>query len=538
MKNPIQKRGMAILLLMTLFSLSMSTEAFAQKKKKNKDNVVESQQTVQQDYGQTITLVTSATGATKEEATTNALRSAIEQAFGTFVSANTSVVNDDLVKDEIVTVTSGNIKSFKEINNRMISGDLLEVTVQAVVSIDNLIRFAQSHGMSAELAGQTFAMNIKIAELNKQNESTALRNLIIQLYDIAKLGLYDFSIHLEQPKMKEDHITGISCAVVEGYVVPTPNDNYKAYVELAKKTLFSLNMSRTEVENLVSLGMGAYGCTWKEQVISEKTGGILGENFIKKGDEIPRYYYESEMSRDKYNIILRNDINKFHENHKNEVFELSNGANFIYYYERFKYLSKFAYGIQDNIGNRIEPKVNLDEVVYSGRLYDVKGKRMRRLGTPKEYQSGFFEEKVEAQVINGKFIKDRTDYKPFRYWVNSSYAGFDEISGYVNFNYSLSDISKLTKIDVFPVQINLLDNEILMSVIKSTADPNKVIEELNKLIALIKEGTTHSEKMLRYLNMADDLCKLLLLMVPEGDAKNAITATMIQVEKEADSIRL
>ncbi|MCI6427412.1 MAG: hypothetical protein MR809_00770 [Rikenellaceae bacterium] len=39
----------------------------------------------------TIRLTVSGEGATKEEASANALRSAIEQAFGTFVSANTQI---------------------------------------------------------------------------------------------------------------------------------------------------------------------------------------------------------------------------------------------------------------------------------------------------------------------------------------------------------------------------------------------------------------------------------------------------------------
>ena len=497
MKNPIQKRDIAILLLMTLFSLSMCTEAFAQKKK-NKEKVTESQQAVEKDYGQTVTLVTSGTGATEEEATRNALRSAIEQAFGSFVSANTSVVNDDLVKDEIVTVTSGNIKSYKEINHRTINANLVEVTLQAIVSIDNLVSFAQSHGMSAELAGQTFAMNIKIAELNEQNERAALHNLIIQLYDIAKLGLYDFSIHVEEPKMNRNDITGISCAVVEGYVVPTPNDNYRAYVELAKKTINSLSMSQTEFENVKSLGMGAYVCGWEEKEGLEKDFFVKG-----KGD-----------------IRLRNNINVFHENHQNEVYELADGTNFIYFYERFKYLSKLAYGIQDNIGNRIEPKVNLDNLDYRGILHDVNEKRIRRTGSPNEYKRGLFKDKVEAQVINGKFIKTRTDYNPFKYWVRSRYAGFDEISGYANFNYSLSDISKLTKIDVFPVQINLLDTEILMDIVKGTADSQKVLEEANKFIVLADEGS-NDDIRLRYLTMADDLFEL-LETVAEGNLKNAI----------------
>ena len=64
-----------------------------------------------------VTLVVSADGVTKEEATKIALRSAIEQAYGAFISANTTILNDELVKDEIVTISNGNIKSYKEIAN-------------------------------------------------------------------------------------------------------------------------------------------------------------------------------------------------------------------------------------------------------------------------------------------------------------------------------------------------------------------------------------------------------------------------------------
>ncbi|MDO4827529.1 MAG: hypothetical protein Q4B16_08290, partial [Bacteroidia bacterium] len=63
-----------------------------------------------------VTLVVTGEGSTKEDATDNALRSAIEQAFGVFVSANTEILNDELVKDEIATVSSGNIRTFQELS--------------------------------------------------------------------------------------------------------------------------------------------------------------------------------------------------------------------------------------------------------------------------------------------------------------------------------------------------------------------------------------------------------------------------------------
>jgi hypothetical protein len=52
----------------------------------------------------TVTLTVSGSGKTLEESKTNALRSAIEQAFGAFISSKTEILNDNLVKDEIVTI--------------------------------------------------------------------------------------------------------------------------------------------------------------------------------------------------------------------------------------------------------------------------------------------------------------------------------------------------------------------------------------------------------------------------------------------------
>ena len=62
-----------------------------------------------------VTLMVSSDGPTKDEAVKTALRSAIEQAYGTFVSATTEILNDELVKDEIITVTQGNIKNYNEV---------------------------------------------------------------------------------------------------------------------------------------------------------------------------------------------------------------------------------------------------------------------------------------------------------------------------------------------------------------------------------------------------------------------------------------
>lgn len=111
-----------------------------------------------------VTLVVSGDGETKDKAINIALRSAIEQAYGTFVSANTTIVNDELTRDEIVTISNGNIKGYKELSSMQVGGKTA-VTLEATVSISNLITYAQSKGASAEFAGATFARNVKMKEL-------------------------------------------------------------------------------------------------------------------------------------------------------------------------------------------------------------------------------------------------------------------------------------------------------------------------------------------------------------------------------------
>jgi Na+-driven multidrug efflux pump len=60
-----------------------------------------------------VTLTEIGQGKTKEAAKYSALRSALEKAFGIFISSNTTIFKDELVKDEIVSVSSGNIQNFE-----------------------------------------------------------------------------------------------------------------------------------------------------------------------------------------------------------------------------------------------------------------------------------------------------------------------------------------------------------------------------------------------------------------------------------------
>lgn len=191
-------------------------------------------------FAQEVSLVTSGEGVTKDAATASALRSAIEQSFGVFVSANTTILNDDIVRDEVATVASGNIKSYKVLSCVQNNAGIYNVSVNAVVSIGKLISYAKAHGSSTEFAGQTFVMEIKMRELNKKNEYEALQNLLVQLELLP--GVFDGVVTANEPRQ----ISGTNEFCVPVRLQIKTNQNFIAFYDALFNTLSSLSLSPAE----------------------------------------------------------------------------------------------------------------------------------------------------------------------------------------------------------------------------------------------------------------------------------------------------
>lgn len=194
-------------------------------------------------------LVVFGEGSTKDDATKVALRSAIEQAFGTFVSSNTAILNDNLVKDDIITVSSGNIKNFKYLSENQKDGKWY-VSLQTIVSIGKLTSYVQQKGGTTELAGATFAMDVKMKKLYKQNEETALKHLMEELKIIVP-QMFDYSIEASTPKSSS---TNEYCSDLR--VSIKTNKNYTIVRDLVWNTLSALCIkSKEDVADLSEKGL-------------------------------------------------------------------------------------------------------------------------------------------------------------------------------------------------------------------------------------------------------------------------------------------
>lgn len=184
-----------------------------------------------------VTLTVSSDGTSKNEAIKNALRSAIEQTYGVFVSSNTSLLNDELLKDEIVTISSGNIKKYKELISDVLPNGRVYVMLQATVSISKLITYAKSKGATVEFDGASLAMNIQMEKLNTRSQNEVLKNLAIQTKSLLYNG-YDYSLNVlsvENSIFKE----GVKISLE---VKASPNKNFKKAIALIHQTLKTLHV--------------------------------------------------------------------------------------------------------------------------------------------------------------------------------------------------------------------------------------------------------------------------------------------------------
>lgn len=336
------------ILTVLMIILSLQSATFASPDKKNKGTKKESVSKTRTQEGDltknegTITLISSGEGQSIEDATKNALRSAIEQAFGAFVSAKTEVVNDEIVKDEIATISSGNIQGYKVIStiDRTTSK---EVSVEAVVSINKLISFAQNKGMSTELSGASYAMNKRMRDLNKENEIRSFEHLRDQLVEIAKKGCFDYKIQINDPQ--EDPNSGtINVPII---IDVLSNQNFVSYNEILYNFLKSISMSQNEIseykKNNIPIYVLVHGQIITEEEYKHRWGSGGSDSNERAVDEFRKYNTvgrRGEPYRIDYPIYLR-AMN-----------------NMQFFLEEGDMLDKYIFQgfvVKDDIGKIIEP---------------------------------------------------------------------------------------------------------------------------------------------------------------------------------------
>ena len=304
-----------------------------------------------QDAEKTVSLVVSGQGKTQDEAKQKALRSAIEQAFGTFISSKTEIFNDNLVKDEIVSVANGNIQNFNIISDVILPNKLYSITLRAVVSVTKLTSYVESKGVVSEFKGGLFASNILMQELNEKNEIAAIDNMVSVLKDISS-NSFNYNIEVSEPTSTGNDNWSIPISI---------NVNYKEYFlnvpKIIFNTLANISLNNADLNNYIKLNKNVYPITIsfenKAQIFylrNQKSLELIMKYILDLNEQITNFRVKNEIKNYTFNSInsskgkvaFNDDCFKIlllptYENPKS-IFDIYNDKNYYDYYNN-KYRS-------------------------------------------------------------------------------------------------------------------------------------------------------------------------------------------------------
>ena len=207
-----------------------------------------------QEAEKTVTITVSGSGKTQEEAKQSALRSAIEQAFGAFISSKTEILNDQVVADQMASVSNGNIQSYSVLNESQLPDSTWGVTLKALVSVSKLTSFVEAKGIAIEIKGGMFALNIKQQLLNEQGEIKAVSEMV-ELLHVPMQFSFDYVIKSSDPKSLDAESKNWEIPLV---VTATTNKNIDFCANYCIETLAALSLSSEEVLSYKSLNKAVF----------------------------------------------------------------------------------------------------------------------------------------------------------------------------------------------------------------------------------------------------------------------------------------
>ncbi len=192
-----------------------------------------------------------ASGITEASAVTEALRSALTQTSSVFISSNTTLINDELAKDQISMINNGSIAKYEIVEKAIKEDGTVFLTCNVTVSVNKLGSFVQSVGGKTELKGGLFATNIKLLELNRLSEEKAVNDLI-EVSKVLLKSSFDYSITNGEPKNNNGNWEVLLSIQI------TKNENYNNFCQFFYRSLTSISMDSSAFVGLLQLNLPTY----------------------------------------------------------------------------------------------------------------------------------------------------------------------------------------------------------------------------------------------------------------------------------------
>ena len=202
---------------------------------------------------QAINITTTGTGLTKNNAINDALRNALEQTYGGFISSKTNITNDELFNDEVVAITSGEIHDYELISETKIESGYA-VTIVAKISQTGLNNFVtQSGGDAVVFDANVFSTKIKLQRLNEKAEIKSINNILEILEEIYKRSI-EFEFTSSNPRINENNRKWR----VDFTVSTKYNENILSFIDYFSSSLEKIAMTKSQKAEYQDLGKSTY----------------------------------------------------------------------------------------------------------------------------------------------------------------------------------------------------------------------------------------------------------------------------------------
>ena len=294
-----------------------------------------------QNTSQVVKLTVTSQGSSQEDAKNNALRNAIQQTIGVFISTNTTLLNDNLEKDEIISISNGTIQKYLILNEGELSNGIYFVTLTAEVSVTKLNSFIENKGVKSSFNGSLFSFNIKQKELATINETKAIQDLKLITDQLLK-QTFEYDLKVGEPKNDKGE-----------WVVPIDfksylNLNFATFYNLVINTMESLSLPLEEQISFMALGLQSYGININGKVFYfrnlETLEAIVSDIFF----EIPKFSFDFKLMNNVQNISLS-------DQYYYDYFHI--GPNIFKYYDKIPRAD--FYLLEEKVKNYNEQKLSL-----------------------------------------------------------------------------------------------------------------------------------------------------------------------------------
>ena len=180
-------------------------------------------------------------GATPDEALEKALQNAVEQAAGAYVSSITEIENDEIIKDEVLSLSHGFIKKHRKLSESKFD-DEYKVVVAAIIVEKQIIERLEASGIKVNYNASGLVSDMKAWDKMKADEYKMAKALF-DVHEMKNYGIiWNYILHMEEPQRQGNKYT------LKGTVSATTNPNYTIEFFNLKNILSELALETEEMK--------------------------------------------------------------------------------------------------------------------------------------------------------------------------------------------------------------------------------------------------------------------------------------------------